>query len=226
MNPEGRQIWVALGVAAPPCGQAPNDQSVFGKRSGAAWPRVRTVSIGTKPSGPGVRLSVLTVGYGACDSAVNQPLDRLSVVVGACVTSSLRTMPVTGEPSGLRATGTFSSIRPLPGSTSACQPNHTIVQPCRCRKPSPGSARALVCVTFGGTSALNSPSAPLLPRFRMFSSCIRLPFVGSAGRSTSRSVTYSTRPAALRGARPMSWIDALAGAVGSSSPCARAMTRS
>jgi hypothetical protein len=58
---------------------------------------------------------------------VNQPLDRFSVAAGARTTSSLRTGPVTGEPSGLRATGTARVIRPSPGSTSACQPNQTRV---------------------------------------------------------------------------------------------------
>ena len=41
--------------------------------------------------------------------------------------SSARTMPVIGEPSGLRAAGTVIVMRLLPGMTSGCQPNHTIV---------------------------------------------------------------------------------------------------
>jgi hypothetical protein len=46
---------------------------------------------------------------------VNQPLDRFSVVAGARTTISLRTGPVIGEPSGLRATGTVRVIRASPG---------------------------------------------------------------------------------------------------------------
>jgi len=58
---------------------------------------------------------------------VNQPCASGTVVVGCCTTISLRTVPMTGAPSGWRATGTFSSIRSARGSTSACQPNQTIV---------------------------------------------------------------------------------------------------
>ena len=60
---------------------------------------------------------------------VNQPLDRLSVLVGGsrAATNSARTRPVIGEPSALRATGTVMVTRLLPGSTSGCQPNQISV---------------------------------------------------------------------------------------------------
>lgn len=93
----------------------------------------RTVSSGRKPSGRGARLSVLTVGYAVVIMPVNQPLERFSVVVGvggtrcAAVVNSLRTSPVTAEPSALCATGSFMVMRPPPAATSPCQPNHTMV---------------------------------------------------------------------------------------------------
>ena len=63
----------------------------------------------------------------AVASAVNHPLDRLRVVVGVIVNSSLRTMPSIADPSGLRATGTVMVMRLLPGATSGCQPNQIMV---------------------------------------------------------------------------------------------------
>ena len=58
---------------------------------------------------------------------VNQPLDKLSVVVGEGENNSLRTTPVISDPSLFLAIGTVNTILLFPGKTSACQPNQISV---------------------------------------------------------------------------------------------------
>src|ERR671919_1646667 len=111
--------------------QLPNRHSVFGIGTRGSFTCLRWVSVGRNPSASGVRLSVLTVGYDACVRPVKWPLARFSVVTAVVAPppslSSERTIPVMGDPSGLRAIGTLAVSRLLPGSTSGCQPLHTIV---------------------------------------------------------------------------------------------------
>ena len=85
-------------------------------------------------------------------------------------------------------------------------------------KPSPAVVRPLMSASVPRMSALNSARPPLLPRLTILKNKTPLLLERSAGRTMSTSVTYSTMPPALRGARLMSWMPALAGARGSTSP--------
>ena len=117
-----------------------------------------------------------------------------------------------GFPPAPSAPGACNPISPGVGGTSACQPHHTTVYPCRIRKPLPGSMGAFGSMPL---SLLFRPESTVLrPRFSTSNRMRRLPRSGSVGCNMAKWAENRTLPSSSLGASSRSVIASLRGCSG------------